>query len=88
MVSDFERRLRGVAGELHRIEIEFRRGCLHIPFEFGFLLAVFVTFPGESSKSLWDRQQPPLARLTHSRSAVACKAHERRRNPPQVSGRP
>jgi len=44
-----------------------RRGCLHIPFVFGFLLAVFVTSPGEGSKSLWDRQQPPLARLSHSR---------------------
>ena len=62
------------------------------------LSAYFVSFvfvspylsqpPARGIYRLWDRYQPPLARLSHSRNAVACKAHERRRNPPQVSGRP
>ena len=36
---------------------------------------------GTGSSRLWQGCPIPA-------SAVACKAHERRRNPPQVSGRP
>ena len=55
---------------------------------FGFVPPYLSQPPARGIYRLWDRQQPPLARLSHSRSAVACKTHERRRNPPQVSGRP
>ena len=55
---------------------------------FGFVPPYLSQPPARGIYRLWDRYQPPLARLSHSRIAVACKAHERRRNPPQVSGRP
>ena len=55
---------------------------------FGFVPPYLSPPPARGVYRLWDRHQSPLARLSHSRSAVTCKAHERRRNPPQVSGRP
>lgn len=52
----------------------FRRIC-HSPRREAYIAS------GTGSSRLWQGCPIPA-------SAVACKAHERRRNPPQVSGRP